>query len=96
MQVTYHPSVQKDVSSILKYYDGISTRLADEFWDELMAHIQTAAHNPGRAHSSELGLKRINLRRFPFHFLFRAGPGKIRVIVVRHNKRHPKLGLGRR
>ena len=96
MRVTYHPSVQKDVNSILRYYDGVSTRLADEFWDELMSHIEATAKNPGRSHFTELGLHRVNLRRFSYHFLFRALPGKIRITVVRHNKRHPDYGLGRK
>ena len=96
MRVTYHPSVQKDVNGIIKYYDGVSTRLADEFWDELLSCIEVAARNPGRSHFAELGLRRVNLRRFPYHFLFRSLPGKIRIIVVRHNKRHPEHGLERK
>ena len=96
MKVVYHPSVQKDVNDILKYYDGISKTLADEFWEELMGYTASAAKNPGRAHLTKLGLQRVNLRRFPYHFLFREVPGTIRIIVVRHNKRHPEHGLGRK
>jgi hypothetical protein len=40
MRVSYHPSVQRDVNGILKHYDGISERLADEFWDELISRIE--------------------------------------------------------
>ncbi len=31
MKVVYHPAVQRDVSSILRHYDGINDRLGDEF-----------------------------------------------------------------
>jgi plasmid stabilization system protein ParE len=96
MMVTYHPSVQRDVNRILKYYQDISDRLADEFWDELLGCIANAAKNPKHFHFAEEGLRRANLQKFPYHFLFRALPGKIRITVVRHNKRHPRHAIGRK
>ncbi len=96
MRVTYHPSVQRDVNGILRYYDDISVRLADEFWNELMSRIEAAANNPEHFHFTDPGLRRVNRQRFPYHFLFRALPGKICITVVRHNKRSPEHGLGRK
>lgn len=96
MKVVYHPGVQKDVSAILRYYDTISPRLGDEFWAELMEFIETAATHPKRGRSLDDELRRVNLKRFPYHFLFRILPDKIRVTVVRHHKQHPARGLKRR
>jgi plasmid stabilization system protein ParE len=96
MRVVYHPAVQKDVNGILRYYDDASPKLADEFWDELRRVIDLIAENPDRAHPAERGLWRVNLRRFPYHILFRGLPLTIRVIVVRHDKRHPHFGTSRR
>jgi len=96
MTVTYHPSVQRDVNRILKHYEEISSRLADEFWDELLGSIAAAAKNPDRFHFAEEGLRRVNLQKFPYHFLFRNMVGRIRITVVRHNKRHPKHAAHRR
>jgi len=96
MMVTYHPSVQRDVNRILKHYREISSRLADEFWDELLECIAVAARNPEHFHFAEKGLRRANLQKFPYHFLFRKQTGKIRITVVRHNKRHPGHAIGRR
>jgi plasmid stabilization system protein ParE len=89
MMVTYHPSVQRDVNRILGYYHNISGRLADEFWDELLKCIAAAGKNPEHFHFTEAGLRRANLKKFPYHFLFRTLNDKIRITVVRHNKRHP-------
>jgi len=94
--VTYHPAVQREVNRILKHYDGISSRLADEFWDELMLRIAAAAKHPEQFHFAEAALRRANLKQFPYHFLFRALPGKIRITVVRHNKRHPHHTMERK
>lgn len=96
MKVVYHPAVQRDVSGILRHYDSIDIRLGDDFWDELNSFIQQAAAHPQRFHFESAERRRVNLERFPYHFLFRQVPGGIRILVVRHHKRHPKRGLGRR
>lgn len=96
MRVGYHPAVQKDVNRILRRYDKESSRLGDEFWDELDRSIQAAAANPLRFHPFAQGLRRANLRRFPYHFLYRILPDRIRIIAVRHHKQHPRFGFERR
>jgi plasmid stabilization system protein ParE len=96
MKVVYHPAVQRDVSRILHHYDGINDRLGDEFWEELNSFIQTASANPQRFYFEVSDRRRVNLRRFPYHFLFREIPGGIRITVVRHDKQHPSRGLERR
>jgi plasmid stabilization system protein ParE len=96
MRVTYNALVQKDVSRILKRYDSISVRLGDEFWDELNSKIAATAQQPGRSHPASGDFRRVNLSRFPYHFLFRILPGRIRITAVRHHKRHPAYGRRRR
>ena len=96
MKVVYHPAVQGDVSRILRHYNGINDRLGDEFWEELNLSINQVIANPQRFHFEARNRRRVNLRRFPYHFLFREIPGGIRITVVRHHKRHPEHGLQRR
>ena len=96
MKVVYHPAVQRDVSRILRHYDSINDRLGDEFWNELNAFIRRAAANPQRFHFESPGRRRVNLQRFPYHFLFREIPGGIRITVVRHHRQHPERGIERR
>lgn len=96
MRVVYHPAVQRDVSGILQHYDSINHRLGDEFWEELNSFFDQAASNPKRFHFEARDRRRVNLRRFPYHFLFREIPGGIRITVVRHHKQHPQRGLERR
>ena len=95
MRVAYHPAVQGDVNRILRYYDRISPRLGDAFWEELLATIEVAATAPQRFHSVDRGRRRANLKRFPYHILYRILAQGIRVVVVRHHERHPSYG-GRR
>lgn len=96
MKVVYHPAVQRDVSRILRHYDGINDRLGDEFWEELLSFINKASARPQQYHFETRGRRRVNLRRFPYHFLFREMPDGIRITVVRHHRQHPEHGHERR
>jgi plasmid stabilization system protein ParE len=93
MKVVYHPAVQRGVSRILRHYDGISDRLGDEFWNELNSFINKAAANPQHFHFEARDRRRVNLKRFPYHFLFREVHGGIRITVVRHHRQRPERGL---
>jgi hypothetical protein len=93
MNVVYHPDVQKDVSNILRHYDRIDPRLGNAFWAELNAFIVKAAANSGHFHFESPGRRRVNLHRFPYHFLFREIAGGT---VVRGHKQHPQRGTERR
>jgi plasmid stabilization system protein ParE len=96
MTVVYHPAVQREVGAVLRHYDRISPSLGDAFWDELMAWIEAARVPPERFHLTDRGLRRVNLKRFPYHVLNRQVATGIRVIVVRHHRRHPSYGIKRR
>ena len=96
MNVIYHRGVQQDVSAVLAYYDqAAGSELGDAFFTELMAHVEFARMQPTRFHPVEGDLRRVNLDRFPYHFLFRIHGDTMRVLVVRHHRRHPRYGTRR-
>ena len=95
MEVIYHPLVRGDVQQAQIYYLKISARLGDEFHAELRHTINRAAENPLRFHPVGEGFRRANLKRFPYHVLYEIRPECVRVMLVRHNKRHPQYGLPR-
>jgi len=95
VNVEYHPAVEQDVAEAFKRYDEVSPVLGEEFKKELRNLISLAAANPGRFHPLKSGFRRANLRRFPYHFVYRELPNGIRVTLVRHHKRHPDFGLER-
>ena len=80
---------------ILHYYHGISQRLANEFEEELRETVRKATSNPFRSHIVDRGFRRVNLDRFPYHILYEIKGELLRVMIVRHNKRHPNFGLRR-
>ena len=95
MEMIYHPLVKRDVIEIGGYYAGVSPRLSAEFHDELQKVLQKVAGNPLRFSLAGYGFRRANLRRFPYHVLYEVQENRIRVMLVRHHKRHPQFGLER-
>ena len=95
MRVEYHPAVEQDLTEPLRFYDSVSGRLVEEFKAELRQTIAVAAAKPGRFHLIKGGFHRANLKRFPYHFIYRELADGIRVTLVRHHRRHPSFGMER-
>lgn len=95
MRVEYHPAVEQDVAEALQRYDAVSQKLGEAFKAELRRVIKAAAARPGRFHLIKRGLHRANLKRFPYHVVYRELPDGIRVTLVRHHRRHPDFGMQR-
>jgi len=72
MRVVLHPQVHSDISKIMEYYEEVgSPELAEDFYRELVHFIREAAERPDSYGIRERDLRRVNLYRFPYHFLFR-------------------------
>ena len=95
MRIEYHPAVEQDVAEALRRYDAVSQRLGEEFKAELRRVIAVAAAEPGRFHLLKPGFHRANLKRFPYHFVYRELADGIRVTLVRHHRRDPRFGMER-
>lgn len=97
MRLEFHKQVASDISRIMDYYEHVAgPELADEFYAELRSSFQKAADSPESYRVRERDLRRVNLDRFPYHFLFRIVGDGVRILVVRHHKRRPSLGAHRR
>jgi plasmid stabilization system protein ParE len=97
MRLVLHPEVYSDINKIMAYYEQIATQeLASEFYAELRRFMKAAAARPESFAIRTRDIRRVNLDRFPYHFLFRIVGDDIRILVVRHHGRHPSLGIRRR
>jgi plasmid stabilization system protein ParE len=97
MRLVLHPRVYSDIDSIMNYYEQAATaELAGEFYAELRFMMLDAAKKPEQFSVRTKDIRRANLHRFPYHFLFRVVGEVVRVLVVRHHSRHPAVGGERR
>ena len=97
MSLIFHHLVQRDLRIVLRYYEeegGIL--LGDRFFSELERLTQEIQENPTKFHIIHGEIRRANMAQFPYHLLFRCDGDKIRVLILRHHKRNPELGLGRK
>ncbi len=97
MRLVLHDEVYSDINKIMDYYEqAVDPQLADEFYNELRRLMEDAAERPEGFSIRERDIRRANLRRFPYHFLFRIAGETVRVLVARHHGRNPALGIKRR
>lgn len=96
MRLVLHPKVSSDVQAIMEYYERVAgPELADDFYSELRQFMLEASQRPKSFSIRGRELRRVNLLRFPYHFLFRIVGNSVRILVVRHHRRHPSLGIRR-
>ena len=97
MRLVLHPKISSDIDKIMAYYETVGTsELADEFYAELRHFMEEAAARPDLYAIRERDIRRVNLQRFLYHFLFRIVGDVVRVLVLRHHSRHPSVESRRR
>ena len=96
MALTFNRLVRNDLRVILRYYESLGGMpLADRFFAELEALISQVGERPTSFHPVAEGLRRANLPNFPYHLLFRERIGSVRVLVIRHHRKHPDYEIHR-
>lgn len=95
MRVEYHPSTTSDLNDAINHYNDKRTGLGDSFRVEVYAAIDRIIENP-ELFSEVKGVRRALVRRFPYSVVYRLITNEcIRILIIRHHKRHPKLGTER-
>lgn len=97
MRLVLHRNVYTDIDKVMAHYERVAgPQLADEFYAELRHFFVEAATRPQSFPIRERDIRRVNLQRFPYHFLFRIAEDSVRILVIRHHKRHPSFGTKRK
>lgn len=98
MIVVYHPEVQSDFNAALDYYEDAGANLADRFEAEFRVAMAAIAEHPRRFpfYLRSRIFRRARLPSFRYVVVFREVGSGVRVLVLKSEKRHPRLGLGRR
>ena len=96
MRVEYHPAVEGELREIRDYYEQRSPGLGVAFLDEFERQVLSLAATPERWMVVTGDIRRCLMRRFPYVIYFRrAGSDRIRITVVKHQRRHPQFGRDR-
>ena len=96
MRLEFHPNTVKDVRDAVSYFENQRPGLADEFQLEVSEALDRICASPSRFPNIEANIRRCLVHRFPYSILFRiVGGNSIRILVIRHHRRHSKYGLAR-
>ena len=95
MNVRRHPAFAADIREVAEHYREISDKVLAAFWKSLDAALDSIEKNPKLHHYDSSGLRRANLRRFPYHILYEVEEDEIFLLVLRYDRRDPGFGLER-
>jgi toxin ParE1/3/4 len=72
----------------MRYYEQVATPdLAGRFYAELVYWMTKAAETPESFSVRERDIRRVNLKRFPYHFLYRIVGDSVRILVIRQSSK---------
>jgi toxin ParE1/3/4 len=92
MRLVFHPKVYSDIDQIMAYYEQVGTMdLANDSYAELRHFMKAAPVRPDSFAIRKRDVRRVNLHRFPYHFLFRVAGDEVGILVVRHDSRDPGI-----
>lgn len=93
--LTYHSKVPIELRDTLDYYGSNSQVVADKFWEELKQSLESIRKNPKMHHFDASGLRRCNMKNFPYHILYYIGLAGVRIIALKHYQQKPGYGTRR-
>ena len=97
MRVEFHAQTTNDLNSAVAYYNELHAGLGDSLRAEVYAAIENILLNPLQFTVVQHEIRRSFVHRFPYSILFRIiGTEAVRILAIRHHRRHPRFGLSRK
>ena len=95
MKVEFHPSTTADLNEAVRYYNKQQPGLGNTLRTEVYAAIEFIQQNP-EIYVAAKGVRRALVKRFPYSVIYKLIPDQcVRVLLIRHHKRHPEHGFRR-
>ena len=87
----FHPEARAEFLAAVAYYEDQVRGLGDQLTDEIEHAVQLIVDQPGLgvALSEPSDFRRLPLRRFPYHLIYRSAPGTVLILAVAHQRRRP-------
>jgi len=89
MRLTYHPEAEAEIVQAAAYYEKQVQGLGARFLSDLETAIARIVDAPQLWPLVEADVRRCSLRRFPYAVYYRILATGVRVLVVKHHRRHP-------
>jgi plasmid stabilization system protein ParE len=97
MRIEYHRATADDLNNAISFYEAERPGLGYELRDEVYRAIDRVVESPLRYPKVSGEIRRCLVHRFPLSILFRAlSNNVVRILVIRHHRRHQSFGMRRR
>jgi plasmid stabilization system protein ParE len=89
MRLTYPPEAEAELLEAVQFYERRVAGLGASFLREFESAISAIEEAPERWQLMEGGLRRFLMHRFPYGIYYRVEGEELRILVVKHHRRHP-------
>ena len=96
MRVIYHPAAESELIESARFYEQRVPGLGREFVGAVDQAIAAIAEDPKRWRIVRADVRRHVMPRFPFAIYYRLLEDHLRILTIKHHKRHPNYGQDRR
>lgn len=95
MKVEFHPLTADDFNEALAFYEQSQPGISKLYRADFSSTMDSIIENP-LIFAEVNGIRRTLFRRFPYSVLYRIlDDGTVRILTIRHHKRHPDPGFDR-
>jgi len=96
MNVRYHALARQEILEVTKYYANVRPDLGNAFLAEFAAAVNRIIGDPLQFEQVRRDVRRCMLKHFPYGIYFRLPDAEtVRIIIVKHHRRRPGLGMRR-
>lgn len=89
MNLTYHPEAEAELVEAVQFYEQRLPGLGQRFRRAFEAAIAGVRQNPVRWRIVEGEVRRCLIRGFPYSVYYRVLDDALRILAVKHHRRHP-------
>ena len=89
MHLIYHPEAEAEIIEAAKYYDRQVSGLGGQFLEAIDGAVAATLDAPERWRRVDGEIRRSLPGRFPFGIYYRTEGEVLRILAVKHHRRHP-------
>ena len=88
-RIAFLEEARVELHEAAAHYEGQAAGLGEEFVEEVERAVAFAVHHPELGSPGEEDTRRVLVRRFPFHVVYRVRSSELLVVAVAHQRRRP-------
>ena len=89
MRLTYHPEAEAELVEVAEFYEARSAGLGERFLQAYDTTVAEIAATPGLWPIAAADLRCRTMKRYPFSIYYRIIGDELRILVIKHHRRHP-------